>query len=198
MPSGNPNCIRANGSFDPHPVKLEPMKPVFSRAWAMPNHDTFSVAPIGAFVRRYLAGSVVSVDPFARDKRWATHTNDLNPATAAEHHMDAEAFLVMLAGRGVRCDLLVFDPPYSPRQISECYKSVGLTVGMKETQSALLYKRVRDAAMSVLADNAVVLSFGWNSVGMGKGRGFELIEILLCCHGGAHNDTICLAEKRTP
>lgn len=168
----------------------------FSRVWAMPNADTFSVPPIGEFVKRHLEQSKVSVDPFARNKRWATHTNDLNPATQAEHHMDAEAFLVMLSDLDVKSDLGIMDAPYSPRQISECYKSIGMEVGMKETQSALLYQRVRDAFIPVLAPDAVVLSFGWNTVGMGKKHGFEIIEIMLCCHGGAHNDTICLAERR--
>lgn len=165
----------------------------FSRTWAMPNHDTFSVKPIGEFVKRYLAGSSVSVDPFARNKNWATFTNDLNPETSAHFHMDAEVFLKSL---DAKCDLVIFDPPYSPRQISECYKSIGLEVGMKETQSAVLYKRVRDAILPILSDDGIVLSFGWNTVGMGKKNGFELIEIMLVCHGGAHNDTICIAEKR--
>ena len=164
----------------------------------MPSEDTFSVLPIGNFVRRYLAGSKISVDPFSRNKRWATHTNDLNPQTRAQHHMDAEKFLRMLAAKGVKADLIIFDPPYSPRQISECYKAVGLEVGMKETQSALLYQRVRDAIVPVATENAIVLSFGWNTVGMGKRHGFEQIEIMLCCHGGAHNDTICIAERRLP
>lgn len=162
----------------------------------MPNSDTFSVPPIGDFVKRYLKESTASVDPFSRNKLWATHTNDLNPNTQAEYHMDAEEFLKMLELRGVKCDLAIMDPPYSPRQISECYKSVGLEVGMKETQSALLYQRVRNALLPVLSPDGIVLSFGWNSVGMGKKNGFEIIEILLCCHGGAHNDTICLAERR--
>ncbi|MBK6414005.1 hypothetical protein [Sphingopyxis sp.] len=169
----------------------------FSRAWAMPNADTFSVKPIGNFVRRYLIESSFSVDPFARNKRWATYTNDLNPETEAEHHMDAVSFLEMLENQvGGLIDLVILDPPYSPRQISECYKAAGKTVGMKDTQSALLYKAVRDACMPLLSANAVVLSFGWNSVGMGKSRGFVQEEILLVCHGGAHNDTICLAERR--
>lgn len=162
----------------------------------MPNSDTFSVGPIGDFVRKYLEQSKVSVDPFARNKKWFTHTNDLNPNTEAEHHMDAEAFLVMLSDLDVRCDLAIMDAPYSPRQISECYKSIGMEVGMKETQSALLYQRVRDALIPVLTTDAIVLSFGWNTVGMGKKHGFEQIEIMMCCHGGAHNDTICLAERR--
>lgn len=164
----------------------------------MPSHDTFSIRPIGEFVHKYLAQSKVSIDPFARDKEWATHTNDLNPNTKANHHMDAEAFMVMLTADGVKADLVLFDPPYSPRQISECYKSIGMEVGMKETQSSVLYKRVRDSIPATLSDDAVVLSFGWNSVGMGKKHGFEIVEILLVCHGGAHNDTICIAERKIP
>ncbi len=110
--------------------------------------------------------------------------------------MDAEDFLRMLAAKGVKCDVAIFDPPYSPRQISECYQEIGMEVGMKETQSALLYQRVRGAIAQVLTDHGVVLSFGWNSVGMGLRHDFEQLEILLCCHGGAHNDTICVAEQR--
>lgn len=96
----------------------------FSRQWAMPNADTFSVPCIGDFVKSYLTG--VSVDPFARNKRWATYTNDLNPNTEAEYHMDAVAFLEMLAGQGLKADVLLLDPPYSPRQVTECYADAGL------------------------------------------------------------------------
>lgn len=167
----------------------------FSRTWAIPNRDTFSVPPISEFVQRYLKTSKVSIDPFARNKTWATYTNDLDPNTSAACHMDAEHFANLLEKQNVKADLVLFDPPYSPRQISECYKSIGLTVGMKETQNAALYKRVKDAIMPLLAPNAIVLSFGWNSAGFGKERGFEQIEILLVCHGSAHNDTICLAEQ---
>ncbi len=170
----------------------------FRREWAMPSADTFSVPVIGEMVKRYLATAKVSCDPFARNKRWATHTNDLNPKTEAEHHMDAEAFMVMLEQKGVKCDLAIFDPPYLPRQISECYKEAGITVGMKETQNAALYARMKSALLPILTPDAIVLSFGWNSAGMGIKHSFEQIEILLCCHGAAHNDTICLAERRLP
>ncbi len=161
------------------------------RVWAMPNADTFSVPPIGDMVRKYLRG--VSVDPFARNKRWATHTNDLNPATEAEHHMDAVAFLDMLAAQGVKADVVILDPPYSPRQISECYAAAGLKAGMKDTQNAALYARVRQSARRLCNAGTTVLSFGWNSTGMGPG--FETVELLLVAHGGAHNDTICLVER---
>lgn len=162
----------------------------------MPSHDTFSVPPIGDFVRCYLKDSKVSVDPFARNKRWSTHTNDLNPDTAAEHHLDAVDFLDLMNLGGVVADLGIMDPPYSPRQISECYKQVGRKVGMKETQSACLYKAARDAMDPLIPVGGIVLHFGWNTVGMGRKRGYEQIEILMVCHGGAHNDTICLAERK--
>jgi hypothetical protein len=55
----------------------------------------------------------------------------------------------------------------------------------------------RDALDVVMLPGSIVLSFGWNSNGMGKTRGYELQEILLVAHGGAHNDTICLAEKKS-
>ena len=177
-------------------ITTEPIK--FSRAWAMPSADTFSIAPIETFVQKYLAASKVSVDPFARNKRWATYTNDLNPNTAAEYHMDAEAFVLMLCKRGVLADLVLFDPPYSPRQISECYKGIGISVGFEETQNSALVKRVRMAVAKLCGPGATVLSFGWNSVGMGDGHGFDLIEQMNVCHGGAHNDTICIAERKRP
>lgn len=41
-----------------------------------------------------------------------------------------------------------------------------------------------------------MLSFGWNSVGMGRKHSFEIVEILMVCHGGMHNDTICVAERK--
>ena len=168
--------------------------PVFSRHWAMPNGDTFTVPIIGNFVQKYLQRSEVSVDPFARNKRWATHTNDLNPATEAEHHMEARAFLAMLVERGVRADLLIFDPPYSPRQISECYATAGMKAGMADTQNAKLVKECRDLMRQIARPGAVCLSFGWNSAGMGKG--WKLEELMLVAHGGCHNDTICMAERR--
>lgn len=166
------------------------------RAWAMPNRDTFSVGPIASFVAPYLAASSSSVDPFARNTRLATYRNDMNPNTAAEYHMDAIAFLEQLASEGVRCDLALLDPPYSPRQITECYAEAGLKAGMQDTQNARLYARTRAALMGVLTDDAIVLSFGWNSAGMGQKHGFEPLEYLMVCHGGAHNDTICVAERR--
>ena len=123
----------------------------------------------------------------------AIYTNDLNPGTKAKHHMDATAFLHMLADDDLVADCILLDPPYSPRQISECYTAAGLKAGMKDTQNAALYAAVRKAARRLCVSGTTVLSFGWNSAGMGPE--FETLELLLVAHGGAHNDTICLAQR---
>lgn len=81
-------------------------------------------------------------------------------------------------------DTLLLDPPYSPRQVVEHYDA--------PVWSRYL-SQVRDAA--ALAARRVI-SFGWNSNGLGKGRGFKPIALLLVHHGAHHNDTICLVEDR--
>lgn len=169
-----------------------------SRMFAMPNADTFSIKPIGEFVQKYLGSTQGdSIDPFARNKNWCSWNNDIDPATQADSHMDAEEFCkLILANNGCCVELALFDPPYSPRQISECYKGFGREVTGQDTQNAYLYKRVRDALDPLLLKGGICLSFGWNSAGMGVKRGYAIEEILLVAHGGAHNDTICLAERK--
>ena len=167
----------------------------FSRKWAMPLSNTFDVQPIGEFVKSYLRNSNTSVDPFARNKRWATYTNDLNPDTSAEFHLEALEFLDSMIEKEIIADLVIFDPPYSARQVSECYQSVGREVTMQDTQGKS-WSNWKSSIAKIVPVGGVVLSFGWNSIGMGRKHSFEIVEILLVCHGGVHNDTICIAEKK--
>jgi hypothetical protein len=164
-----------------------------TRKWAMPNADTFSIAPIASLLDTYLKNKEVIVDPFARNSKRATITNDLNPNTTAQYHLLAEKFL---ENAPMIADVVLFDPPYSPRQISEVYQSVGIKVGMKETQSASMYKTVKDGLDAMLKPNGIAICFGWNSMGFGLTRGYEMIELLLVPHGGAHNDTIVTVERK--
>lgn len=188
MPSGVTSMMLTEA------MKVPPKPIEFRRVWECPTRNTFSMPSIKGFVHKYMALSDCSVDPFARNKQWATYTNDINPETAAQYHMDAEDYLLMLAAQGVKCDLGILDPPYSPRQISECYKAMGRKVTMTDTQNAVLYSRVKKALRKVLTPAATVLSFGWNSTGMGE----NIIEILMVNHGAGRNDTICVAEHMIP
>jgi len=167
----------------------------FARVWAMPNSDTFDILPIGELVKRYLRVSKVSIDPFARNKRWATYTNDLNPNTTAEYHLDVKEFLATLWYKSIRADLVIFDPPYSPRQIKECYESIGVKMGALDAMRTN-WQPERDLINDILEVGGIVISCGWNSMGMGKKRPFWFVEGLMVCHGVGHNDTIVMVEKK--
>lgn len=41
-----------------------------------------------------------------------------------------------------------------------------------------------------------MISFGWNSNGIGKKHHFDITRILVVAHGGHHNDTIVTVEKK--
>ncbi len=164
----------------------------------MPNSDTFDVPEIAGFVKKYLMKSKCSIDPFARNKRWATHTNDLNPNTAATHHMDALDFLKKMAAEGVRPDLIIFDPPYAVHQVKECYEGIGVKFMQSDVYRTAGWTNERRVMNEMLTPAGIVLSFGWNTIGMG-GKGYDILEGLVVCHGACHNDTLCMAEmKREP
>lgn len=135
----------------------------------------------------------MSVDPFARDCHLAEITNDLDCETSAEFHLDALEFLKGLETASV--DTLLYDPPYSPRQVSECYKRLGRTVDMQTTQASYWGKQKAEIARVVKA-GGIVITCAWNSGGIGKKYGFEIKEILLVAHGGWHNDTIVTVEQK--
>lgn len=110
--------------------------------------------------------------------------------------MDAAEFLRMLKAKGITADVGLFDPPYSPRQVQECYQGIGKVVTIEDTQMVEIRREARNLLAELIEPNGYVVSFGWNSAGIGIGRGFEQVELLLVCHGGWHNDTICTVERK--
>jgi len=173
---------------------IEPLPLTITRAWAMPCRDTLSIKPIKELVDRHIDG--VSVDPFSRNCGLCTFTNDLDPDTKAKHHLDAHDFILMLLKNGIRANTVIFDPPYSIRQVKEVYASVGKSFHKQDSQMAIRWPGLRDKINKLCLPGAKVITLGWNSTGMGLKRGFEKIELLLVNHGSAHNDTICLVEKK--
>ena len=163
-----------------------------NREWAMPNSNTFSIKPIRELIERYLSGTII--DPFANQNKLATITNDLDPQYDTDYHMDATEFLKVLDNNSA--DVVLWDPPYSPRQIMECYKKFNMTVNMQTTQASYWSKQKEQIAR-IVKPNGIVITCGWNSGGIGKKYGFKIIEILLVAHGGWHNDTIVTVERKT-
>ena len=105
---------------------------IISREWAMPNSKTFNIKPIKSIINKYAHGIII--DPFANNSKIATITNDLNPEYDTDYHMDATDFLKIFSNGSI--DTVLYDPPYSPRQVSECYKNLGKTVNTQTTQAS--------------------------------------------------------------
>lgn len=167
----------------------------WSRQFAMGNPETFSLRPVAELLDRWLADARVVVDPFARNSKRGTVTNDLNPATSAKFHLLAEEFCSNHVPDG-SADVVLFDPPYSPRQITECYQSIGKKATMQDTQNGRMNRLVKDGLDRMLKPGGIAICCGWNSMGFGLTRGYEMLEILLVTHGGPHNDTIVTVEKK--
>lgn len=101
-----------------------------------------------------------------------------------EKQIDGKKLLEGLSNNSVPGTLL--DPPYSLHQANECYNGrycKGITI-------------FYDLAKDKIKSGGYAITFGWNSNGLGKKRGFKIIEILIVAHGGSHNDTIVTVEKK--
>ena len=164
---------------------------IINRVWAMPNSNTFSIPVIRDLILKYSNG--VIVDPFANNNSLATITNDIDPEMPTKYHMDATDFLKILPNNSA--DVVLYDPPYSPRQVAECYKKFNQTVNMKTTQASYWSNQKKEIGR-IVKSGGYCITCSWNSGGIGKKYGFEIIEILLVAHGGWHNDTIVVVERK--
>lgn len=172
----------------------------FNRKWAMPNSKTFTIKPIKELITKHIENGMTIVDPFANECSIQKEvnnvnyiSNDLDSQYDTTYHLDALDFLKQIPSNSI--DLVLYDPPYSPRQVSEVYKSLDMSVNMQTTQSSYWSKQ-KEEISRIVKKGGKVITFGWNSGGIGKTKGFEIIEILLVAHGGWHNDTICTVDYK--
>jgi hypothetical protein len=164
---------------------------IITRVFDSLNKWTFQIKAIDSLLKKYEVGTNW-IDPFAGETIPAEFTNDLNKNRNAKYHYFADEFCHMMAGP---FNGILFDPPYSYRQVKECYEDNGFKATQLDT-SANFYTKVQDEIFKKIKKNGIAISFGWNSNGFGKCRGFEIIEILLIAHGLHHNDTICTVERK--
>jgi hypothetical protein len=161
----------------------------FKKYWAMPNKWTFQIRPIKFILMKYNFQNWV--DPFAVQNSPCLITNDLNPENNTKFHMDALDFLKSLETE--KYDGVLYDPPYSLRQASECYKGFG---NNKFTGRMDYWANCKNEIARIIKPGGTAICFGWNSNGEGKGRGFIMQKIYLIAHGGGKNDTIITIETK--
>ena len=160
----------------------------------MPNGNTFTIKPIKEFVEVKVKKGGVIVDPFANNCTYGTIRNDLNPEYGTEYHMDALEFLKQLDDECA--DLVLYDPPYSITQASQLYHAYGKEKLEVNVANMKYWALVKDNIARILKPNGRVISCGWNTNGLGKGRGFVMTNILDIVHGGSKNDTLVTLEYK--
>ena len=166
---------------------------IIARVRAPAQKATFLIPPIKQLLKEEM-DSGLWADPFCGENSPASLRNDLNPTiTHAQTHLDARQFLETLSSEAL--DGVLLDPPYSPRQVSDCYKGFGKEVTSVDTQGRPL-ALVRKEVARTIRPGGKVICFGWNSCGIGKSFGFEMIRILLVCHTAITNDTIITVERK--
>ena len=143
------------------------------RYWAMPNHKTFTIAPLKKLINEELGESYI--DPFPYPFK-----------------QDAIKYLKTIPTNSVR--YCVFDPPYSSYQLKTKYENAGLSLNNK--YDASYWSNCKKEISRIVEEGGKVISFGWNSNGIGKKYGFKIYKIILVAHGSYNNDTIATAEVK--
>lgn len=165
------------------------------REWAMPNKWTFKIDPIERLLREEMT-SGLWIDPFAGKSRKADVTNDINPEFDTDYNEDARDFLRRFEDEEVDGGVL-FDPPYSLSQVARAYKILNKDYTERnQIDPTGGFPDVKDEVQRITMPQSKVVYFGWNTTGMGKERGFKKKRILIVCHGGNRNDTLCTVEEK--
>ena len=139
----------------------------------MPNHRTFDIKAIKEFIKENIGSDYVDPFPYPFKEDAITYLKKIETNSKLN---------------------LVFDPPYSQRQLKEMYHSNGLSLDHPMNNS--YWSNCKKEIARIIKPNGKVISFGWNSGGIGKKNGFEIQKILLVNHGSQHNDTICTLEVK--
>jgi len=145
----------------------------FQRSWCMPSHKTFSIKPFKELIDKELGNNYI--DPFPYPFK-----------------QDAIEYLKTIPDNSE--NYLVFDPPYSQRQLKEKYHNNGIS--FEHPMNASYWSKCKKEISRIIKSSGKVISFGWNSGGIGEKYGFTITKIVLVAHGGQHNDTIATVETK--
>ena len=122
-----------------------------------------------------LQGKVSICDPFAREcfSRQLENcvTNDMNPAFDTDYNLEFADFAKVMSEKELLFDLILFDPPYSLRQLKEHYDGIGSKMALWQSQN--MWKDGKDLLARQVKPGGYVISLGWTTSGFGKKRGFQ-------------------------
>ena len=102
-----------------------------------------------------------------------------------------------LQGEIPEFDLAFHDPPYSLRQLKDCYDNIGHDLEKWQTNN--MWCRGLDALAQCIKVGGYAISFGWHSHGFGKKRGFDKVAVYVIEQVASPDryDLIICVEKKT-
>ena len=152
------------------------------------SNEPFSMPVVQHLIKKTLqkikgTRKVRIVDPFARNHRQQgciTISNDLNPEIDCMYNLEMNDFSKLMlekvsAGELPLFDLAFHDPPYSLRQLKDCYDDIGKDLEKWQTNN-MWCSGLDDIAKCVRV-GGYAISAGWHSHGFGKKRGFEKVGV---------------------
>jgi len=129
----------------------------------------------------------VTVDPFARNCQLGhPYTNDIDPLTDAQHHLQAWDFLRWFdESSGTKADLVIFDPPFSERMSKDKYEGYGLNLYASDSKRMLECYRI---ISRIIKPGGMLLKFGYNA--NENIQNYDIEKIWIVDKGGNRNSTI--------
>ncbi len=143
---------------------------------------TFSIKPIREWVENNCHGKVLNLFCGYTKLNIDEVRNDIDLDALADYHLDGLDFVKNW--NGDKFDTIILDPPYAIRKSMELYKG----------NICSKFKQIKDEIPHILNKNGKVITFGYQSVSMGKTRNFKLDKICIFSHGGAIHDTLACVE----
>ena len=126
-----------------------------------------------------LPGHPLFVDPFANDSftqyLQGCITNDLNPKFNTNYNLEFKDFAYEMKELEHKFDLILFDPPYSLRQLKDQYDGIGKELKLWQTHN--MWGEGKDVLADLVKVGGYVISLGWTTAGFGQKRGFQKKEV---------------------
>jgi hypothetical protein len=147
-----------------------------------PKKFTFEMPLVKLWVEKWSKGKVLNLFDGKTKLNLDEYRVDIDKEMPADYYGDSYNFI---KNTSMKFDTIILDPPYNLRKAREKYNGYSY-------QGA--FTRIKDLLPGLLNPDGRIITFGYDSVGMSKSRGFTKIALCLICHNGDHNDTIGLCE----
>lgn len=121
--------------------------------------------------------------------------------TKIDYIMDSFSFInFWIEEKNDKFDTIILDPPYSLRKAREKYdismKNSNPNVNVHNKKMIGSFTIIKNVISNILAPEGRVLTFGYNSTGLGNARGFKKTKLLLINHFGDYDDTMGIIEEQ--